>query len=107
MDIDGDLIDAGVGVRTPGIARAAVGAFADWLRPKGRRSRNVTVPVLTGMRIGEGAHRRDAAGVKLEIVRLVEPPAAVEGYVIGQRAPPGTVVRRRSTVTLDVFHGPR
>ncbi|MEO6121900.1 MAG: PASTA domain-containing protein [Acidimicrobiales bacterium] len=44
------------------------------------------------------------AGVEIDIVRLTENPAPAEGIVVRQHPPPGTRVRRGSTVTLEVLH---
>jgi len=83
---------------------AAMDRFATWLSPRPRRSRYVRVPDLRGMRMSRAWEPAYAAGVKLRIHRLTEHPAPVDGLVVEQVPPPGTRVKRDSTVTLTVLH---
>jgi hypothetical protein len=43
-------------------------------------------------------------GFRLEIVQLTADPMPVEGLVVGQSPPPGTMARRSGTLTAQVWH---
>ena len=108
MEDPEDYVDPNLaGTSTARGLSALLHEFVDWLRPKGRVPRNVTVPDLTGLRLGKARLAAMRSGVKIRVVRLVDPPAPVEGVVVDQRPPAGTRVCRHSIVTLSVFHEPR
>lgn len=90
-----------------GRVRAVVGFVEALLEPRGPApSRKVVVPDCRGRRFQEASLAILRAGLKSEVVRLVELPAPVEGVVVGQEPRPGARVRRNSTVTRTVRHDP-
>jgi curved DNA-binding protein CbpA len=44
------------------------------------------------------------AGLPLAVIRLTADPLPVEGLVVGQSPEPGETIRRRSTLTVEVWH---
>ena len=83
---------------------AAVESALDWLSPKRRRSKRVSVPDFTGLGTLELLYVAMRAGVKVDVVRVVEHPLPVEGVVIDQTPAAGTEVKRDSVVTVKVRH---
>ena len=74
-------------------------AIADLLRPKAL-PRRVVVPNVVGQPMRGARRRLGRVGLRPEVHRDDASPPAVEGYVVMQNPPPGTKVRRRSTVEL-------
>ena len=62
------------------------------------------VPDLRALRVSRAWQVGLQAGVKLRIHRLTEHPAPGDGRVVEKVPPPGTRVKRDSTVTLTVLH---
>lgn len=87
-----------------GALAVALDTVVGWLAPTPRLSRYVRVPDLRGLRMTRAWEPALAAGVKLRVYRLTEHPAPVDGLVVEQSPPPGTRVKRDSTVTLTVLH---
>jgi beta-lactam-binding protein with PASTA domain len=78
--------------------------IADLLRPKGP-PRRVRVPDVVGQPMVDARLALGRLGLRPEVQRDDDHPPAVEGRVALQDPPPGTRVRRRSTVRLLVtFH---
>jgi beta-lactam-binding protein with PASTA domain len=74
-------------------------AIADLLRPKGP-PRRVRVPDVVGLPMSDARLALGRLGLRPRVQRDEDRPPAVEGRVAFQDPPPGTRVRRRSTVRL-------
>ena len=72
--------------------------------PAGRRR---VVPDLRGLFYRSGQSVAATVGLRLAMVRLTPDPLPVEGLVVGQTPDPGETVRRRSTLTVQVWHPAR
>ena len=83
---------------------AGIEAFADWLGPSHRRSRDVRVPGLVGKTVQEARYLAMHAGVRTEVVQLTAHPAPVDGRVLVQEPSEGRLVRRDTRVVLAVIH---
>lgn len=88
-------------------ADSAFAAVDDWLGPHPAPARHVVVPDLRGLFVGPCLRAVGDIGLHLETIRLTENPMPVEGLVADQSPPPGTKVRRSSTLTVKVWHPPR
>jgi hypothetical protein len=83
-------------------------ALTAWMTPlPAPPARRVTVPDLRGLFYRPCHAAATMAGFRLDVVRLTQDPAPVEGLVVGQSPPPGAAVRRQSTLTVEVWHPPR
>jgi hypothetical protein len=69
-------------------------------RPRGR----TTVPDVRGLNVDEARRTLGREGLRLEVHRLLEPPAPVMGRVVDQSPEPGTRHRRAEPVTVYVQH---
>jgi hypothetical protein len=69
-------------------------------RPRGR----TTVPDVRGLNVDEARRTLGREGLRLEVHRLLEPPAPVMGTVVDQSPEPGTRHRRAEPVTVYVQH---
>lgn len=78
-------------------------ALADWLGQPSVPSK-VVVPDFRGMFASEVYLPALRDGVRTEIVRMTEHPAATDGVVVDQEPAPGTTVKRGAKVTLMVRH---
>jgi curved DNA-binding protein CbpA len=72
-----------------------------------RRRRRLTVPDVRGLFYRSSQTVAATAGLRLAVIRLTGDPLPVEGLVIGQSPDPGETVRRRSTLTIQVWHPAR
>jgi hypothetical protein len=88
-------------------ADSALAAMADWLAPHPAPARHVVVPDLRGLFTGPCLRAVGDIGLRMETIRLTQDPMPVEGLVADQSPPPGTKVRRSSTLTVKVWHPPR
>jgi DnaJ domain len=70
-------------------------------------SRRITVPELRGLFFRACRDVVTTAGLRLAVERLTEDPMPVEGLVVGQSEKPGSHVRHKSTLTVQVWHPPR
>jgi curved DNA-binding protein CbpA len=77
------------------------------LRPPIPRRRRLTVPDVRGLFYRPSQAVAATAGLRLAVIRLTCDPLPVEGLVIGQSPDPGETVRRRSTLTIQVWHPAR
>ena len=83
-------------------------ALAAWMAPlPAPPRRRITVPDLRGLFYRPCQAVATMAGFRLASVQLTPDPMAVEGLVVKQSPPPGTVVRRQSALTVQVWHPPR
>src|SRR4029079_11613896 len=87
-----------------GAVVAAFESALDWLAPRRRRSKRVTVPDFIGLGTHEVLYNAMRSGVKVEFVRLVDHPLPVEGVAVEQAPAPGAEVKRDSVVTVKVRH---
>jgi curved DNA-binding protein CbpA len=71
--------------------------------PHGR----VIVPDLLGLFCRPCQTIAALAGLRLAEIRLTPDPMPVEGLVAGQFPAPGTTIRRRATLTVELWHPPR
>jgi curved DNA-binding protein CbpA len=79
-----------------------------WLDPQGpARSRRTTVPDLRGLFYRSSQAVAARARLRLAVVRLTADPLPVEGLVVGQSPEPEATVRRRSTLTVQIWHPAR
>ena len=79
-----------------------------WLGPQGpARSRRLAVPDLRGLFYRSSQAVAARARLRLAVVRLTADPLPVEGLVVGQSPEPGVTVRRRSTLTVQIWHPAR
>ena len=98
-----------------GVPDAAAGAVPEifatltpWTTPlPAAPSRRITVPELRGLFFRACRDVVTTAGLRLAVERLTEDPMPVEGLVVGQSEKPGSHVRRKSTLTVQVWHPPR
>jgi hypothetical protein len=88
-------------------ADSALAAVADWLAPHPAPARRVVVPDVRGLFTGPCLRVAGDIGLHMETIRLTQDPMPVEGLVADQSPPPGTKVRRSSTLTVKVWHPPR
>jgi len=88
----------------PEVLTDALGVLADWLAPHPAPPRRVTVADVRGLFVGPCRRLVAGLGLRLEIVRLTADPMPVEGLVVGQSPPPGTMARRSGTLTAQVWH---
>lgn len=95
----------------PEAAGAVLDIFATltpWTTPlPAAPSRRITVPELRGLFFRACRDVVTTAGLRLAVERLTEDPMPVEGLVVGQSEKPGSHVRRKSTLTVQVWHPPR
>ena len=93
-----------VGSGRSGFLSAIADAVAEWLAPKRRPPRWVTVPAVMGLFFSSCAEVATRAGLRVRAVRLTEHPRPVDGLVVGQEPPPGRSVARLSTLQVTVWH---
>lgn len=74
------------------------------LLPSATRRGRLAVPDLRGLFYRSSQEIAAMAGLRLAVVRLTPDPLPVEGLVVGQSPAPGETVRRRSTLTVQVWH---
>ena len=67
----------------------------------------VVVPDVRGLFVGPCLRAVGDIGLHMQMTVLTENPMPVEGLVTDQSPPPGTKVRRSSTLTVKVWHPPR
>jgi hypothetical protein len=95
----------------PEAAGAVLDIFATltpWTTPlPAAPSRRITVPELRGLFFRACRDVVTTAGLRLAVERLTEDPMPVEGLVVGQSEKPGSHVRRKSTLTVQVWHPSR
>lgn len=95
----------------PEAAGAVLEIFATltpWTTPlPAAPSRRITVPELRGLFFRACRDVVTTTGLRLAVERLTEDPMPVEGLVVGQSEKPGSHVRRKSTLTVQVWHPPR
>ena len=101
------LMRAGVAL-LDGALRDSFAALLAWTVPDARPpARRRTVPDLRGLFFRPGQMVATMAGFRLAVVRLTADPMPVEGLVTGQSPAPGTVARRHSVLTVQVWHPAR
>jgi len=84
------------------------GRYDAWLGPQGpARSRRLTVPDQRGLFYRSSQAVAARATLRLAVVRLTADPLPVEGLVVGQSPEPEATVRRRSTLTVQIWHPAR
>ena len=94
-------------VKVPAV-EAILGVLAVWATPQpAARSRRVTVPELRGLFFRACRDVVTTAGLRLVVQRLTPDPMPVEGLIVGQSEQPGSLLRRKSTLTVQVWHPPR
>lgn len=97
------------------VPEAAAGAVLEifatltpWTTPlPAAPSRRITVPELRGLFFRACRDVVTTAGLRLAVERLTEDPMPVEGLVVGQSEKSGSHLRRKSTLTVQVWHPPR
>jgi hypothetical protein len=83
-------------------------ALLSWMAPRPLPPRRrIVVPDLRGLFYRPCQAVATMAGFRLAVVRLTADPMPVEGLVTGQAPAPGTVVRRHSVLTVQVWHPAR
>jgi hypothetical protein len=101
------LMRAGVS-HLDGALRDSFVALLTWMAPGPLPPvRRVTVPDLRGLFFRPCQTAATKAGFRLVVVRLTADPMPVEGLVTGQSPAPGAVARRRSVLTVQVWHPAR
>lgn len=85
----------------------AMAALADLMTAHPGPARRVILPDLRGLFTRSCLRAAGDLGLHLEMVRLTAQPMPVEGLVVDQSPPPGTKVRRSSTLTVEIWHPPR
>ena len=88
-------------------ADMAMAALADLMTAHPGPARRVILPDLRGLFTRSCLRAAGDLGLHLEMVRLTAQPMPVEGLVVDQSPPPGTKVRRSSTLTVEIWHPPR
>jgi curved DNA-binding protein CbpA len=83
---------------------SALELVTHWRSPTHDKKTEVTVPDVRGMRASEMYYALGEADLHARVVHLTEDPAPVDGTVMDQDPPPGTSLRRFSTVTVQVWH---
>lgn len=83
---------------------AALAFAADALAPRRRLTRRVIVPDARSLFVTPARRLMRLRGLHIEVVQLTRHPMPVEGVVVAQSPPTGEVVRRASTVTVQVWH---
>jgi curved DNA-binding protein CbpA len=78
-------------------------ALAEWLAPRQRESRMVTVPDFLGVEASEAFYGVARADLHINFVHLSTSQEG-DGLVVNQDPPAGTSVRRHSTVTVEVVY---
>jgi hypothetical protein len=79
-----------------------------WMTPlPAAPSRRITVPELRGLFFRACRDLVTTAGLRLAVERLTDDPMPVEGLVVGQSEKPGSYMRRKDTLTVQVWHPPR
>ncbi len=78
--------------------------IANWLAPRGRTSKTVSVPDVRGLRASEAFYAVAQADLEINFVRLTENPTGGDGTVVDQDPAPGASVRRHSRLTVQVVH---
>lgn len=85
-------------------AFASLEIVANWLAPRERASKTVTVPDVRGMKASEAFYAVAQADLEINFVRLTENPSGGEGTVVAQDPEPGTTARRHGRLTVHVVH---
>jgi hypothetical protein len=92
----------------PDPVQASFATLLAWTAPRPKPpARRVAVPDLCGLFYRSGQAAATMAGFRLAVVRLTADPAPVEGLVTGQSPAPGTIARRQSVLTVQVWHPAR
>jgi hypothetical protein len=100
-----DVMLNGVPEGAAGSVLEIFAALTSWTTPlPAAPSRRITVPELRGLFFRACRDVVTTAGLRLAVERLTDDPMPVEGLVVGQSEEPGSYVRRKSTVTVQVWH---
>jgi hypothetical protein len=82
---------------------ASLERVADWLAPRPRAGRDVVVPNVCGLHGSDVWYAVAKADLHINCVRLSEHPTG-DGIVVDQDPASGTLVRRFSTLTIQVVY---
>jgi hypothetical protein len=88
-------------------ADMVMAGLADLMTPHPSPARRIIVPDLRGLFTRSCLRVTGDLGLHVEMVQLTKHPMPVEGLVVDQSPPPGTKVRRSSTLTVEIWHPPR
>jgi len=87
-------------------ADMVMAGLADLMTPHPSPARRIIVPDLRGLFARSCLRVTGDLGLHVEMVQLTKHPMPVEGLVVDQSPPPGTKVRRSSTLTVEIWHPP-
>jgi hypothetical protein len=87
-------------------ADTVIAALEDLMTAHPSPPRRVIVPDLRGLFVRSCMQVTGDLGLQVDMVQLTGHPMPVEGLVVDQSPPPGTEVRRSSTLTVEIWHPP-
>jgi curved DNA-binding protein CbpA len=87
-------------------ADMVMSGLADLMTSHPSPARRIVMPDLRGLFARSCLRVAGDLGLHVEMVQLTEHPMPVEGLIVDQSPPPGTKVRRSSTLTVEIWHPP-
>jgi curved DNA-binding protein CbpA len=85
-------------------ALAGLMALADWLAPRPRQPRRITVPDVRGLFHSVCFQIIGRLDLRVTVIQLTEHPTPVDGLVVDQSPRPPAKARRASELTVQVWH---